>query len=69
MTLEAMEACNFPLPQVGHDGEMSCPEGFTATQPSPPAEAGDHISNPPPLGTPGPQATCIPVPLIPFLSA
>ncbi|KAK9835492.1 hypothetical protein WJX74_001422 [Apatococcus lobatus] len=42
MTLEAMEACNFPLPQVGPDGEMSCPEGFSATQPSSPAEAGVH---------------------------
>ena len=45
MTLEAMEACNFPLPQVGPDGEMSCPEGFTATQPSTPAEAGIFMSN------------------------
>ncbi|KAK9820565.1 hypothetical protein WJX72_011714 [[Myrmecia] bisecta] len=34
MRLEQMEAHNFPLPEVSESGEMRCPEGYIATQPS-----------------------------------
>lgn len=34
MTLEQMEANNYPLPEVDDEGHMACPAGFIATQPA-----------------------------------
>ena len=34
MTLEQMEANNYPLPEVDDEGHMACPAGFMATQPA-----------------------------------
>ena len=34
MTLEQMEANNYPLPEVDDEGHMTCPAGFMATQPA-----------------------------------
>ena len=42
MTLEQMEANDYPLPEVDDVGRMACPAGFIATQP-----AGVQQCNPP----------------------
>lgn len=34
MTLEQMEANNYPLPEIDDEGHMACPTGFIATQPA-----------------------------------
>lgn len=34
MTLEQMEANNYPLPEIDDEGHMACPAGFIATQPA-----------------------------------
>lgn len=34
MTLEQMEANQYPLPVVTDEGNMTCPPGFVATQPA-----------------------------------
>ncbi len=38
MSLKEMEAADFPVPELGPDGQLRLPEGHVATQP-PPGEA------------------------------